>query len=137
MDHLAQQYASMGDQPFIADRTPFDVLGYSMAEIQRETTTGNPLIERRLLEQVDRALEITRNHLRGIVLLNPIYGAPDVETSAQACPFYMQHVYACIREQLEALHLRSDSWSYHIEDRDAPLVDRKGMLMSFIQMNKV
>ncbi|WPH68413.1 AAA family ATPase [Stenotrophomonas phage BUCTxx99] len=101
LESLRFKYAMMGDKDFITDRTPLDVLGYTFAEVTRTTLT--PELLRAFTEHVALAVRITVDHLAGVLLIRPVLGAPNSETSAQACPVYMQHVYVCIREMCESL----------------------------------
>jgi hypothetical protein len=101
LESLRFKYAMMGDKPFITDRTPFDVLGYTFSEVSRTTLT--PELTKAFAEHVALAVRICLEHLAGVMLIRPILNAPEAETSAQACPIYMQHVYVCIREMCETL----------------------------------
>lgn len=96
LDSMAFKYAMMGDKPFITDRTPLDVLGYTFAEIRRETLDDD--LRMAFQQHVMKAVDICVTHLWGVLIVAPLYGAPESETSAQACPIYMQHVYASVRE---------------------------------------
>lgn len=101
LESLRFKYAMMGEKDFITDRTPFDVLGYTFAEVTRTTLT--PELTKAFAEHVALAVRVSVDHLSGVMLIRPILNAPEAETSAQACPIYMQHVYVCIREMCETL----------------------------------
>ena len=101
LESLRFKYAMMGDKPFITDRTPFDVLGYTFSEVSR--TTLDDAGRKAFGAHIALALDITREYLTGVMLVRPLLNAPEQETSAQACPIYMQHVYICVREMVEAL----------------------------------
>ncbi len=101
LESLRFKYAMMGDKDFITDRTPFDVLGYTFSEVSRTTLT--PELTKAFAAHVALAIRITMDHLHGVMLIRPILNAPESDTSAQACPVYMQHVYVCIREMVQTL----------------------------------
>lgn len=93
---LASTSSPMG--LFIADRSPFDVLGYTMADIQRDTMNHDLRLEAaRQIAQARRTVEST---LAGIILTPTLAAPPEAETSAQACPFYMDHVAICIQSAM-------------------------------------
>lgn len=101
LESLRFKYAMMAGKPFITDRTPFDVLGYTFSEVSR--TTLDDAGRKAFGAHVTLALSICRDFLSGVMLVRPVLNPPEQATSAQACPVYMQHVYICVREMVEAL----------------------------------
>lgn len=95
LESLRIKYA-LQTKPFITDRTPIDVLAYSTVHLANGNL--NETQSDMLTAHWTKAINITASHMYGCVLLRPIYGAPDAATSAKACPYYMQHVYAVARE---------------------------------------
>lgn len=96
LESMEIKYQLMGYKPFITDRTPLDVLGYTFAEVRRDTLTEE--LRAAWVQHVLRVAQITSSHFNGVLLVQPVYGAPEAETSAQACPIYMHHVFTSIRE---------------------------------------
>lgn len=94
LESLRIQYR-LRTKPFVADRTPFDVLGYTQAEIGRTTVTSD------LRDRVDahwlNALMITKESLHSILLLPPLPNQIDAPGKAPACPLYMDHVYTLVK----------------------------------------
>lgn len=79
---------------FITDRSPYDVLGYTMADIQRDTLDDDMRLE--IVRQVQQARRIVTANLLGVITVPSFPNPPESPTSAQACPFYMDHVAICI-----------------------------------------
>lgn len=101
LESLAIKYALMGDKEFVTDRTPMDVLGYTFSEVQRSTLDAEDRVA--FTKHVERAIQVTAQNLKGVMLVQPVYDAPELDKSAQACPIYMRHVYICVRDMVEQL----------------------------------
>ena len=98
---LEVQYELRRGKQYIADRSPFDVLGYTMADIKRDTLDED--LRSRVYRQIGLAAEIIAKNLTACILLRPLPDQVDCATSAQACPLYMHHVYTCIKDMSESL----------------------------------
>lgn len=96
---LERQYALRNGKPFICDRTPFDVLGYTMADIRRDTLDDT--LRDRVRAHIGIAEQIAGEYLRGVMLVRPLIGQVDAPGKAQACPLYMHHVYTMVKQMLE------------------------------------
>lgn len=94
------QYELRKGTTFIADRSPFDVIGYTMADIHRSSL--DHALRERVYDQINRAASITAKHLPGVMLLRPLLDPVDEPGKAQACPLYMHHVYLCIKDIAES-----------------------------------
>lgn len=92
---LEVQYALRKGSVFIADRSPLDVLGYTMAEIRRDTLDDAG--RERVYDHVRYATKIIKDNLHGIALVRPLPNQVTGPGKAQACPLYMDHVYVCIQ----------------------------------------
>lgn len=101
MKSLQVQYELRSGKMFIADRTPFDVLGYTMADIQRNTLDEE--MRAKVYRQVNFAAEIIANNLLACLILPPLHNQPEVAGKAQSCPLYMHHVYLCIKDMVGSL----------------------------------
>lgn len=86
-------------KPFIADRTPFDVLGYTVSEVHRGTM--DDAMRDRYRAHLIHGLRIVTQSLRAIMVLDPLVNPTDAAGKAQACPVYMAHVDACIRAMID------------------------------------
>ncbi len=84
--------------PFIADRSPYDVMGYTMAEIQRDTL--DPKLLGTTRDHFARAARIGNQYIKVVFFLDPLPMPAEADTSAQACPLYMEHVSLCIRQAI-------------------------------------
>lgn len=91
---LRIQYG-LRSKPFVADRTPFDVLGYTQAEIGRNTL--DDALRTKLDAHWLYALQIAKEHLHAVLLLPPLPGAVDAPGKAPACSYYMDHVYTLVK----------------------------------------
>ncbi len=92
---LALAKTSSHNGVFITDRSPYDVLGYTMADVQRDTLDDDMRYE--IGRQIRLAQEIVASNLLGIITVPSFPNPPEADTSAQACPFYMDHVAVCIQ----------------------------------------
>jgi predicted ATPase len=95
---LEKSYRNCSGSVFITDRTPFDVLGYTMAEIRRTTVNEDDI--KIVQAHIRAAIDITDEYLSGIFMLKPLLNQPETPGKAQSCPFYTNHVDSCIRGAL-------------------------------------
>lgn len=91
-------YALRAGKIFIADRSPFDVLGYTLADVQRDTL--DDALRVRFASHMHRAIAIVKAHLAGVMLVLPLPDQPETPGKAQSCPVYMHHVYTCVRSMI-------------------------------------
>jgi hypothetical protein len=125
---LETQYALRNGAPFIADRTPFDVMAYTLADVQRDTLDDYQ--RTRLDGHMTMAQQIINEYLRGVVLLRPLAGQPAVATSAQACRWYRTHHFILLKGLIEqvtpGLKQGFISAMSETDDRDERLEDTVG-----------
>ena len=121
---LDAQYAVRVGKPFVADRSPFDVMAYTIADVQRQTVM--PEDRTALAAHLQYAEMILDRHLRGVMLLYPLPDQVDAPGKAPACPFYMEHVYFLVRGFAETTTpnlknglITAVSQSYDLETRVA------------------
>ena len=136
--NIEAQYELRRGQIFIADRSPFDVLGYTIADIQRGTVDPDhrPHVEAHLREGV----RIVNTHLAAVMMLQPLQNAPDAEGKAQACPFYMDHVFWVIKGLIENVtpYLTNGmisviSQSYNLDERTQDGADFFGSIIKIMK----
>lgn len=117
--------SSVHNGVYITDRSPYDVLGYTMADVQRDTL--DDALRHKMAAQIQLARHITASNLLGIITVPSFPNPPEDPKSAQACPFYMDHVAICIQSclhsypttQLMAMIIESVS----LDERVAELVE--------------
>lgn len=120
---LEGQYA-LRTRPFIADRSPLDVVGYTMADIRRDTLQ-DPALYDRMAAHARYALRIVAQNLRAIMTLLPLENQAEVPGKAQSCPFYMDHVYTLIRAEVtDAAVILKPNGFLAIESRTLDLEER-------------
>lgn len=85
-----KQYTDMGYKPFIADRTPIDMLAYTLADIKREKLSEEQ--EMRLERYVKDCYSLCNKHFNILILIQP--GIPLVEdpTKAPIGYGYVEHI---------------------------------------------
>lgn len=96
LDHIGAKLSLRIGQRFIADRTPYDVLMYTLADVQRGTLDDRLRVK--VSAHMDRGYRIVAETLRGVLVLNPLYGLPDAPGKAQTCPIYTGHVNAILQD---------------------------------------
>lgn len=122
LDHMQAKYLVRLGRPFIADRSPYDVIMYTMADVRRDSI---PVALRdAVASHIGRAYRITDECLKGVLKINPIYGQPETLGKAQSCPFYTNHVdmllNSIIRQPLRTII--ADTGTMDLEGRIADLV---------------
>jgi hypothetical protein len=122
---ILRQYEVMYDlraqQPFICDRTPFDVMVYTSSEIRRDTLDDD--LRAGVEAHFRHAVRIINKSLVAVMMLRPLPSPPEASTSAQACPLYMDHVYAMVDYHLKTIgavipgFIAVESPSYDLKER--------------------
>lgn len=117
LDAIESHYRAQDGKPFVADRTPLDVLGYSWSEIQRDTL-DDPELARLFEAHMDRCLTLTERWFGGLILVPPgIQIEPD-PTKAQANRVYIEHIHGCITLAAGHLTARENNVSVAAIGRD-------------------
>lgn len=118
---LDAQYALRKGKIFIADRSPFDVMGYTQADITRDAI--DPKHRDLVAGHYQYAQRIIAQNLLAVMVLYPLPDQADAPGKAQACPYYMDHVYVTIKGMVETLspHIRglltATCQSYDLDER--------------------
>lgn len=76
----------------ITDRTPVDMMAYTLAEVGPYTLDANPGTEKRLTEYIEACKLATRRHFKSLVLVRPGIPIMDDLTKASPCPHYIDHL---------------------------------------------
>ncbi len=103
---LSDMMAAYAKAPkvFIADRTPIDLMAYTIADVQRETIK-NEKVDFILRNYLETCIEVTTKYFNGIVVLQP--GIPVVEENGKAPGNYgyIAHInYLVVGITLSKLH---------------------------------
>lgn len=109
LEALEQSYAEVGlHDPFITDRTPIDLMTYTLADIQRSTLSDGQSDE--LVKYMRQCFQVANERLGVIVLVQP--GIPLVEElgKAQANLGFMEHFNALARGLLASEQLTSEDF---------------------------
>lgn len=75
---------------FIADRTPLDMLAYTLADVQRENITEEQGV--RIMEYADRCIDVTNKYFNLLVLIQPGIEVQEEDGKAPGNPAYMEHI---------------------------------------------
>lgn len=105
--HLARLYREGEGYNVITDRTPIDMLAYTMSEAVGDVV--KPELQPRLTSYVNKCFELTNNHFAGILVVQP--GIPLVVEEGKAAinAAYIDHLNAlviglCSDERMKTPH---------------------------------
>lgn len=76
---------------WVADRTPLDLAGYMLADVQRSTLADQPEVARMVNGYVQRCLEATNRWFSTVVLVQPGIALVEEAGKAPACPAFIEH----------------------------------------------
>jgi hypothetical protein len=98
LDKLEAGYEHVGmhEQAWITDRTPLDVLAYTMADIGRTTLTDERL-RHAYNRHMTRCIRLTQRWFDDIVIISPGIPAVDEPGKAPPCPAYRHHLTTLLR----------------------------------------
>lgn len=90
-EHLLKRfgeiYTSFKGMSAVCDRTPLDLIGYTMLAVNDTLTDAQ---SERLMRYVDDCINMTNEHFTALVLLQPGIPLSTAETSAKSCPALME-----------------------------------------------
>ena len=91
-----RQYAdaSRRYEVWISDRTPIDLAGYMLADVQRSTLVGSLGVANMVNDYVKRCLEVTNRCFSTVVLVQPGIPLVEEEGKAPCCPAFIEHLNA-------------------------------------------
>jgi hypothetical protein len=90
LDHAIDIWFEM-DQPFICDRTPIDMMAYTLAEIQGHTLT--PDLERELADYLSDCKSATEKYFDNLILVPPAIPIVDAIGKASLSRGYIEHIH--------------------------------------------
>lgn len=86
----AERRYKAANSDFITDRTPLDMLAYTLADVQRENTTMADAAL--LMDYIERCYEATNKHFASIIVVQPGIPIVDDPGKAPANPAYIEHI---------------------------------------------
>ena len=90
LDNAIEEWASVAHHTFVSDRTPLDMLAYTMADIQRKTLTVVERAEFKLY--MDRCFKVTNWYFSVLVVHQPGIPYVDDPTKGPPCMGYIEHI---------------------------------------------
>ena len=91
---LTEQYKAAKNGIFIADRTPVDMMAYTLAEVQRTTMT--PELDERLQAYMRRCVGVCNQYFGTLIVVQPGIELVDDPTKAPANYGYIEHINALV-----------------------------------------
>ena len=89
LDAAEREYKKAGNV-FISDRTPIDMLAYTMADVQRENMDADSTAM--FVDYMNRCFEVSNRHFSLIVIVQPGIPLIEEEGKAPANTAYMEHI---------------------------------------------
>ena len=107
---------------WISDRTPIDLASYMIADVQRETFTGQYGLSVLVNDYIDRCIKSTNQWFSTVVLVQPGIVMVEAPGKAPACPAYVEHLNLIqsgllLREELVAQHYMIPRQYTNLEER--------------------
>lgn len=90
LKEFEKQYLSMDGKPFVTDRTPIDMIAYTLADVRQQTLTQGQ--NDRLEEYVAKCISVTNRHFAILVVVQPGIKVKHEEGKASLSPMYIEHV---------------------------------------------
>lgn len=87
---FSRQYASASSGLFIADRTPIDLMAYTLADVMREPHSEE--MEKRISAYMDGCFDVLNRHFSMIVVVQPGIPMEADPTKAPIGNAYVEHV---------------------------------------------
>lgn len=90
LNHVAEKYEAAGDRPFITDRTPIDLLAYTLFEVDRDNVKGE--LETDLQAYEKACFDVLNHFFNVVVIVQPGIALTDADTSAQSNVSFMNTI---------------------------------------------
>lgn len=90
LDVFEEAYKSMGEQAFISDRTPIDMIAYTLADVRQETLNAEESV--RLKKYIKRCIDVSNRFFSILIVIQPGIPVRKEEGKASLCPMYIDHV---------------------------------------------
>lgn len=89
LSHVERQYREAG-RLFVTDRTPIDMLAYTMADVQRANLVEGDA--EAFGEYLKRCIDTTNRHFAALIVIQPGIKVVEVRKSAPGNSAYMEHI---------------------------------------------
>lgn len=129
LDRLDRIYGEVGPTEAITDRTPVDMLGYTIAEAIGNTV--QPADQERFAKYVERCIEVTNKRFSVLVLVQP--GVPIVDAEGKAAPnaAYIEHLNSLmlglsVDQRIKVAHFYISRYTTNLQERLAALESAAG-----------
>lgn len=121
LDALVEQYKK-GGLMFIADRTPLDLVAYTLADIVRDNYDGSQ--DEALSRYIDDCYDVTNTYFSMILVIQPGIEIVEAELKAPANFGYMEHINSLViglttDRRLNAMHFALARDTTNLEARVA------------------
>jgi predicted ATPase len=93
LDVAESLYRSEGGV-FITDRTPLDMLAYTMADVQRANLDRDDVTM--FMDYMNRCIDVTNHHFASLMIVQPGIALVEEDGKAPANPAYIEHINSLI-----------------------------------------
>jgi hypothetical protein len=90
---LGEAYAK-ASPPFVTDRTPIDLMAYTLADVQR--TNVGPELDARLTSYIERCYDLANRTFPVILVVQPGIALKEEAGKAPAVQSYIEHIHSLI-----------------------------------------
>lgn len=120
LDRLEKQYRSVCSEPFIADRTPIDLIAYTLADVQRQNVPSE--LESVIEKYMDDCFFVTNQYFAVLIGLQPGIAVVEEEGKAPGTFSYSEHINAIVMglvvsEKIKAEHFLIPRRMTELEER--------------------
>lgn len=107
LDRFEEQYRSMSPQPFIADRTPIDLMAYTLADVQRQNVPSD--LEKVIEQYMKDCIDVCNRHFAVLMAIQPGIKIVEEPGKAPGSYAYTEHINSLVMglivsEQIKAFH---------------------------------
>lgn len=126
LDRAEALWANFPDR-FITDRTPIDMMAYTLADIQGITEVDQPSLQK----YIDRCFQITNRHFQQLVIIPPAIPLVFAEGKAALNPAYIQHIHFLILGITYSEQIKQEMKVFSLPQKSIDLEER----MKFLAQN--
>ena len=130
LDRAVSLWANFPDQ-FITDRTPIDMMAYTLADIQGTTEVQ----EHRLQAYLDRCFQATNQYFRHLVIVPPAIPLVFAAGKAALNPAYIQHIHFLVVGLSYSQHISPDIKVVPLPEQIISLPDRVEFVRQNLDLN--
>ena len=120
LESLKSAYSEIKGGVFITDRTPIDLMAYTLADVQRQTL--NPSQEKELQKYLNACIDVANRHFSMILVIQPGIELVEDATKATLSSGYIEHLNSLVMgitvsESIRAQHFYIPRLTSDIDDR--------------------